>query len=153
MILGHLDAIRSLSGTRDRIGQSKHLNNICALTYSFILGVPETMNLVSPIFVQPKNFSSPISYKQIVSPRFLDILHYLQASQTTTITIKMFQSIYRTIWRTLAFGRSSDSDYELQTQVSQMRKTPAYAAGDIPPPTIVPIACHPKADEVCADLD
>lgn len=65
----------------------------------------------------------------------------------------MFQAIYRTIWRALALGRSSGSEYELQAQLAQMRMTPGYTASDIPPPTNFPIKCHPKADQVCAELD
>ncbi|KAL8730354.1 MAG: hypothetical protein Q9166_004119 [cf. Caloplaca sp. 2 TL-2023] len=34
-----------------------------------------------------------------------------------------------------------------------MRKLPAYVPEDKPPPTIFPIKCHPKADQVCAELD
>ncbi|KAI4204535.1 MAG: hypothetical protein LQ350_001085 [Teloschistes chrysophthalmus] len=65
----------------------------------------------------------------------------------------MFQAFYRTIWRALALGRSSGSEYEMQAQLAQMRLTPCYTASDVPPPTEFPIKVHPKADEVCAETD
>ncbi|KAL8675549.1 MAG: hypothetical protein Q9168_000061 [Polycauliona sp. 1 TL-2023] len=46
-----------------------------------------------------------------------------------------------------------DSNYELDLQVAEMRKQPAYVPKDLPPPTIFAIKCHPKADQVCAELD
>lgn len=62
----------------------------------------------------------------------------------------MFSAIYRNLWR--SFGRI-DSNYELELQVAQMRKQPEYVPEDIPPPTSFAIKCHPKADQVCAELD
>ncbi|KAL8815828.1 MAG: hypothetical protein Q9223_005076 [Gallowayella weberi] len=62
----------------------------------------------------------------------------------------MFSAIYRSICRT--FGRV-DSTYELELQVAEMRKRRAYVPDDKPPPTIFTIKCHPKTDEVCAELD
>ncbi|KAL8976712.1 MAG: hypothetical protein Q9205_007337, partial [Flavoplaca limonia] len=62
----------------------------------------------------------------------------------------MFSAIYRGLWR--SFGRI-DSNYELELQIAQMRKQPEYVPEDIPPPTSFGIKCHPKADQVCAELD
>ncbi|KAI4268137.1 MAG: hypothetical protein LQ337_008024, partial [Flavoplaca oasis] len=62
----------------------------------------------------------------------------------------MFSAIHRSLWR--SFGRI-DSNYELELQVAQMRKQPGYVPEDIPPPTSFGIKCHPKADQVCAELD
>ncbi|KAL8860535.1 MAG: hypothetical protein Q9198_010569, partial [Flavoplaca austrocitrina] len=70
-----------------------------------------------------------------------------QVIQTSSI---MFSAIYRGLWR--SFGRI-DSNYELELQVAQMRKQPGYLPEDIPPPTSFGIKCHPKADQVCAELD
>ncbi|KAL8950081.1 MAG: hypothetical protein Q9222_003865 [Ikaeria aurantiellina] len=60
------------------------------------------------------------------------------------------KAIYRSIWHTFV---RSDSNYELDRQVSKMRKQPAYKQVDIPPPTMFPIKGHPQTDEVCAQLD
>lgn len=62
----------------------------------------------------------------------------------------MFSAIYRTLWRSI--GRY-DSNYEFDLQVAEMRKQRAYVPADKPPPTIFAIRCHPKADQVCAELD
>ncbi|KAL8676385.1 MAG: hypothetical protein Q9186_007081, partial [Xanthomendoza sp. 1 TL-2023] len=62
----------------------------------------------------------------------------------------MFSGIFRSLWR--AVGRV-DNNYELDCQVAEMRKQPAYVPDDKPPPTIFRIKCHPKADEICAELD
>lgn len=62
----------------------------------------------------------------------------------------MLQAIYRSLCRPFV---TPNSNYELDMQVAALRKQPAYQPEDIPPPTIFPIKCHPKVDEVCAELD
>ncbi|KAL8838626.1 MAG: hypothetical protein Q9170_002072 [Blastenia crenularia] len=58
--------------------------------------------------------------------------------------------MYRSIWYTFF---KPNSNYELEKQVAKMQEQPVYQPEDIPPPTIFPIKCHPKTDEVCSKLD
>ncbi|KAL8713549.1 MAG: hypothetical protein Q9220_002411 [cf. Caloplaca sp. 1 TL-2023] len=60
------------------------------------------------------------------------------------------KGIYQNLWHTFV---RSDSNYELEKQVAKMRKEPGYQQVDIPPPTMFPIKCHPRTDEICAQLD
>ncbi|KAL9627195.1 MAG: hypothetical protein Q9204_006739, partial [Flavoplaca sp. TL-2023a] len=78
------------------------------------------------------------------------LLSFSKSEQDIKTSSIMFSAIYRGLWR--SFGRI-DSNYELELQVAQMRKQPGYVPEDIPPPTSFGIKCHPKADQVCPELD
>ncbi|KAL8728360.1 MAG: hypothetical protein Q9181_005370 [Wetmoreana brouardii] len=93
-------------------------------------------------------------FGHLIDPHLV-VFPYPQVKPRTKINLlslllTMFESIYRSLWRTLA---KPNNNYELELQVAEMRKQPAYVPEDIPPPTIFPIKCHPKANEVCAELD
>ena len=77
-------------------------------------------------------------------------LYCLLSAQDIKPDSVMFSAIYRSLWRSI--GRY-DSNYEFDLQVAEMRKQRAYVPADKPPPTIFAIRCHPKADQVCAELD